>query len=200
MLVIGLTGGIGSGKTTVADLFAEHGIPIIDADVLAREVTLPDQPAFIAIVNHFGKAILLPDGTLNRKQLRQIIFDHANEKSWLEKLLHPLIRQILETRIKTLPGPYCIAVVPLLLEVTPYPFIDRILVIDAPTSLQIERVGKRDQVSADLVESIMKTQMKREHRLEKAHDVILNDGDLSHLATQVENLHKKYLAIAKEST
>ncbi len=116
MLVVGLTGGIGSGKSTVANLFAEHGVPIIDTDVLARDLTLPNQPALAAIAQHFGQTVLHPDGSLNRGTLRNIIFANEAERTWLEHLLHPLIRAEIKQQIQNLPSPYCIVVIPLLFE------------------------------------------------------------------------------------
>ena len=197
MLVIGLTGGVGSGKTTVANLFAERGIPIIDADVIAREVTLPAEPGLKQIVEHFGQAILLQDGTLNRGKLREIIFTQANERQWLEKLLHPLIRQRIEQRLQAITAPYCIVVIPLLFEVKPYPFINRILVIDAPPHLQIERVTARDRLDPSQIECIMNAQTSRNKRLMGAQDVILNDGNIAGLEPQVQKLHEIYLKTTK---
>src|SRR3990167_4504947 len=131
MLVIGLTGGIGSGKSTVADRFAEHGAPIIDTDIIAREVTEPNQPALEQIKSHFGAAIIATDGTLDRKKLRDYIFEHPHERLWLEKLLHPLILAQVKHLIQTTrSAPYCIVVIPLLAESKPFPFIHRILVVD----------------------------------------------------------------------
>ncbi|SRR5579883_171166 len=197
MLVIGLTGGIGSGKSTVARLFAERGIPIIDADLLAREVSRPGTPAFAAIVNHFGKEILLANGDLDRAQLRHLIFTDTKQRLWLEDLVHPLIRDKIEQQIAQLKAPYCVAVIPLLLEVKPYPFIDRILVVDAAESLQLQRAAARDQSNAAEIEAIVKSQINRQHRLAQAHDVIVNDGSVADLVPQVESLHQQYLAIAQ---
>jgi dephospho-CoA kinase len=193
MLIIGLTGGIGSGKSTVADLFAEYAVPIIDADVIAREVTEPSHPAFATIIDHFGKDLLLKNGLLDRAALRNLIFADTHQRDWLENLLHPLIRNEIEQRLKTLSAPYCIIVIPLLLEVKPYPFIDRILVIDAPEHKQIERVMSRDHVSKAHIEAILNTQIDRQHRLAQAHDIITNDGSLSDLKSQVEKWHQTYL-------
>ena len=197
MLVIGLTGGIGSGKSTVAELFSKHGVPVIDADVIAREVTQLDQPAFTSIIRHFsGHIIQKADGSLDRQKLRHIIFNNPEQRRWLENLLHPIIRAEIERRVKTLSAPYCVAVVPLLLEVTPYPFIDRILVVDAPESLQIERVVSRDKMDKSQIEAILKTQISREKRMKQAHDIIVNDG-VKDLKLQVDELHKKYLALSR---
>jgi dephospho-CoA kinase len=192
MLVIGLTGGIGSGKSTVADLFADLGVPIIDADAKAREVTQPDKPAFLNIVKHFGDDILLSNGTLDRAKLRNIIFSDSKERLWLENLLHPLIREEMQHEINHLTGPYCIAVIPLLLEVEFYSFINRILVVDASLDAQIVRVMTRDKMNKLAVEAILKTQATRVDRKARAQDIIINDGTLADLIPQVEKLHEKY--------
>lgn len=200
MLVIGLTGGIGSGKTTVANLFAELDVPIIDTDVIAREVTQPGQPALAEIEKHFGADILQADGTLNRAKLREIIFNHVNERHWLENLLHPRIRKNMEAQIHALSSPYCIAVIPLLLEVEFYSMVNRILVVDASQQAQIERVMQRDKVPHSQVESILKNQASRQDRVARAHDVITNDGRIEDLKAQVDALNKKYLDLASKST
>lgn len=192
MLVVGLTGGIGSGKSIVAQLFSDKGVPIIDADIIAREVTQPNMPAYFDIIKHFGSDIILPDDTINRSQLRHIIFTDTKERLWLEKLLHPLIRKEMEQRIKELSAPYCIAVIPLLFEVEFYAFINRTLVIDAPEKLQMSRVIARDHVPHSHIEAIIKTQASRENRLARAHDIISNDGEIKDLIPQVEKLHEKY--------
>lgn len=196
MLVIGLTGGIGSGKSTVAKLFSERGIPIIDADIVAREVTQPNKPAFKEIALHFGDEIL-HNGSLDRGKLRKIIFENAKQRRWLEELLHPIIRKEMEQEIKSFNTPYCIAVIPLLLEVEFYFFINRILVVDTSPELQIKRIMSRDKTSKSEVETILKTQATREARIAKAHDLIINDGKLEDLAQQVAKLHEKYLELAK---
>lgn len=198
MFVVGLTGGIGSGKSTVTALFAKHHVPIIDADVVAHDLTQPNQPAFTQIVQHFGNKILLQDGTLNRSALRQLIFTDTTQRLWLEGLLHPLIQHDMEEQIKALSSPYCIAVVPLLFEVECYSFINRILVIDSPEKAQIARVVARDQVKPAQIEAILKTQAAREDRVARAHDVITNDGDMANLVPQVDKLHQMYLRISGE--
>lgn len=196
MLVIGLTGGIGSGKTTVANLFAERGIPIIDADIVAREVTQPNTTAFEKIVKHFGNDILQSDGTLNRSKLREIIFQDVKQRLWLEELLHPIIRNAMRDKINEQTAPYLIAVIPLLLEVEFYSFINRILVVDAPEDQQINRVVVRDKSDKTQVEAILKTQASRADRKARAHDVIINDGNLADLIPQVEKLHVQYLQMS----
>lgn len=198
MLTIGLTGGIGSGKSTVADLFAEYGIPIIDADIIAREITLPNKPAYLEIIHHFGSTILLENKTLDRKKLRQLIFASASDRIWLEKLLHSLIRSEIERQIQTLASPYCIVAIPLLIETLPYSFIDRILVVDAPEDQQIKRVALRDHQSDSEIQAILKTQSTREQRLREADDVIHNDGSLDKLKLEVEKWHRIYLDLIKK--
>lgn len=190
MLIIGLTGGIGAGKSTVANLFAERGVPIIDADVIARELVLPKQPALMKIVNHFGPSILSSDGMLNRAQLRQIIFTDMKEREWLEKLLHPLIKKAIQAQIKRLTAPYCIAVIPLLFEVKPYPFINRILVVDATREIQRQRVDARDH--SHELEAIINAQLSREQKLARADDVITNNGTIADLIPQIDKLHSVY--------
>lgn len=197
MLVIGLTGGIGSGKSTVADRFAEHGVPIIDADLIAKELTLPDEPAFKAIVEHFGSSFVSKDGTLDRRKLREHIFNHVDERNWLEGCLHPLIVARMKEQIGLLKGaPYCIAVIPLLAESQAFPFIGRILVVDLPEEDQVERVLNRDKTNAAQVKAIIESQASRHDRLAIAHDVITNNGSLDDLITQVDALHKKYVNMA----
>lgn len=198
MLVIGLTGGIGTGKTTVSDLFAELGVPVIDADLIARELTKPGQPAFLEITKHFPD-IVLPNGKLNRKKLRTIIFNDPKERSWLEGLLHPVIEQKIYQRISAIFHPYCIVVVPLLLEVDSYPFIDRILVIDSPPDLQIKRVLDRDNAAIKTTKAIIDAQIEREQRLAQADDIIDNSGSLDELEQSVKNMHQFYWDLATSS-
>lgn len=199
MLVVGLTGGVGSGKTTVANMFGELGVPIVDADESARRVTERASPALAAIAKHFGDNILKADGNLDRAQLRRLVFADAKQRLWLESLLHPLIEEDMRQHIAGFKAPYCIAVIPLLLEVEFYSFINRILVVDASESEQVRRVQIRDNVDQQAVEAILKTQARREDRLAKAHDVIINEGDLAELMLQVKALHEKYLALRKIS-
>ena len=192
MLVVGLTGGVGAGKSIVGQLFSEEGVPVIDADVIAREVTKPNTPAYMEIVRHFGLSIVQPDQNINRSRLRHIIFTDTKQRLWLEKLLHPLIRKEMEAQIKKITTPYCIAIIPLLFEVEFYSFINRTLVVDAPEALQITRVMARDKVPKSHVETIINSQAQRESRLARTHDVIVNDGDIQALLPQVKELHEKY--------
>lgn len=195
MLVVGLTGGIGSGKSTVANLFAKLGVPIIDADIVARDVTTPDKPAFNSIVKHFGPEMVLENGTLDRAKLRQLIFNQPKQRLWLEKCLHPLIKDEMARQISQLTSPYCIAVIPLLLEVEFYSFINRILVVDASEAEQLKRTLSRDNISKADVEAILHSQASRADRRAKAHDVIMNDGMPEDLIPQVDKLHEKYLKL-----
>lgn len=195
-LVIGLTGGIGSGKTEVSNLFAKRGITIIDTDLISRAVVLPEQPAWHKIVEHFGAEILLKDQTLNRRLLRDKIFADQSERRWLESLLHPLIRQEMNQKIQAATSSYVIAVIPLLIETKPNPLIDRILVVDTTKELQLSRAMKRDHAELALIKAIMEQQASRQQRLTYADDVIENSGDLAQLGQAVENLHHKYLQIA----
>ena len=198
MFVVGLTGGIGAGKTTVAELFKEKNIPIIDADQVAKEITDNDENIIKRIKKHFGETILLPNGALNRSLLRKLIFQDSQQRLWLENLLHPLIKKRMEAALKVIDAPYCIAVIPLLFEVEFYSFIHRTLVVDTPQSKQVERVIKRDQLKREEVEAILKSQASRKNRLIRAHDVITNTKDLAYLQKQVDELHEKYLRLSQE--
>lgn len=195
--MIGLTGSIGSGKSTVANLFAERGAPVIDADVLAKEVTLPDTPAYQAIVDRFGKDVLNADGSIDRGSLREIIFHQPEERRWLEALLHPVILNRMREDIAKLRTPYCIAVIPLLLETEAAEFVQRILVVDTPEEAQIERAKLRDKSTSEQIKNIIKTQIPRDQRLTKADDVINNAGSQDELIKQVDNLHQMYLKLGK---
>lgn len=197
MLVIGLTGGIGSGKSTAAKLFAARGIAIVDTDHIAREVTAPGQPALDQIVKKFGEDILLPDHKLDRAKLRKIIFEDEEKRQWLEQLLHPLIRIKMYDQIQSSTSPYCITVIPLLLETKPDPIINRILVVDSKEEEQIERAQARDKLSRDEILAIIKTQVSRDKRLNAADDIIFNNAGLVELNEQVEKLHQFYLSLGR---
>ncbi|MDX1900375.1 MAG: dephospho-CoA kinase [Gammaproteobacteria bacterium] len=200
MLIIGLTGGIGSGKSTVAELFAAKHIPIIDTDKLSHELTHPGQPALKEIIQHFGETVLNDDKTLDRKKLRHIIFDQPSERKWLEQLLHPMIRKEMKDQIAQYKTPYCIVVIPLLTETTPDPIIQRILVVDTTKALQMHRTKNRDQLPAKTVSAILQSQSSRERRIQMADDVITNDGDLKDLAKQVDVLHQQYLEMSSKTS
>jgi dephospho-CoA kinase len=199
MLVIGLTGGIGSGKSTVADMFAGLGVPIIDMDRIARQIVEPGRPALKQITQTFGKDLIEPDGQLNRQRLSAIIFDSAEKRHQLEAILHPIIRQETEHQLAKLEAPYCIVVIPLLLESGLHSLIDRVLVVDVPESLQISRTMQRDGMSATQAEKILAAQVDRQSRLSAADDIINNNGELSELRHQVEHLDQQYRAQSENS-
>ncbi|RUO30556.1 dephospho-CoA kinase [Aliidiomarina sedimenti] len=194
--VVGVTGGIGSGKTTVTDAFAAKGIPVIDADVIAREMVAAGSDSLSDIARHFGPDILTAQGELDRAQLRQRIFADETEKEWLNQLLHPRIRHAIETRLNDADATYCILSAPLLLENKLTYLTDRVLVVDVPESLQIERTMARDNNSEAQVEAIIAAQMPRQQRLAQADDVLSNDGTVADVYDQVEVLHQQYLQAA----
>lgn len=195
-LKIGLAGGIGSGKSTVAELFRLHGVPVLDADMLTRELTRPGQPALEDIRALFGDDILDEEGRLRRDRLRERVFADDYLRRQLENLLHPRVYEQLETRSQNLTAPYVLWVVPLLLETAAGERVDRILVVDCPERSQIERVMARDRQRATDVEMIMKRQLPRQKRLRLADDVLINDHDIDHLRGEVARLHSRYLELA----
>lgn len=197
MLTIGLTGGIGSGKTTVAELFKLLGITVVDADEAARKVTIAEEPALDDIAQHFGETILNEDGTLDRKRLRSIIFKQPKERLWLENLLHPLIRDEMQKQVRLAQSPYCVVVIPLLTETQPHPLADRILVIDCSREMQIQRTRLRDEMTREEIEAILDTQANHHQRLAAADDIIINETDIDHLKEAVQYLHEKYLALTQ---
>ncbi|MCP8900230.1 dephospho-CoA kinase [Gilvimarinus xylanilyticus] len=196
-IIIGLTGGIGSGKSAAADLFAARGINIVDADIAAREVVEPGTVALQAIAEHFGPDILLADASLDRRALREIIFTHADEKKWLETLLHPAIRTLIKQQLNEASSAYTILVSPLLLETDQHTLVDRLLVIDCPEADQIQRAAARDQSGPERIKAIMANQLSRDARLAKADDILHNHASLADLETQVETLHQTYLSLAQ---
>ena len=201
MLIIGLTGGIGSGKSTVAHRFAELGIPVIDADIITRELVAPGQPALEEIAQQFGADLLLPSGALDRAQLRQRVFCQPNERKKLEAILHPKARIEAHRRIAALqdanpPPAYCILCVPLLIESGWQDLVQRILVVDTDREQQIQRTLQRDQLSRQQVNAIIDSQADRDTRLAVADDVISNNGDLHDLQAQIDALHQRYLQLA----
>ncbi len=200
MLRVGLTGGIGCGKSTVCRLFAELGVPIIDADVIARQLVAPGEPALNKLAANFGASILNADGSLNRAELRQLAFSDAGRKQQLDAILHPLIHDEIAARASELQTAYCILAIPLLLETRQKYVVDRILVVDCAPALQIERVMKRDNISVQQAEAIIATQVDRNLRLSAADDVINNSEAEDCLAEQVKNLHNLYLLLATTRT
>ncbi len=196
-LVIGLTGGIASGKTTVANLFRDHfDIDIVDADIIARQVVEKGSEGLKAIEQHFGASILTEQGELNRSELRQRIFANDEEKTWVNQLLHPMIRKKMEQELKQVVSPYALLVVPLLTENNLQHMADRVLVVDVDEETQIKRTVERDNVSPQQAEAILASQASRAQRLAIADDVIVNNTQNQRLLPQITELHKKYLAIS----
>ncbi|MBC2659609.1 dephospho-CoA kinase [Pseudomonas sp. MSSRFD41] len=193
--ILGLTGGIGSGKSAAAQHFIDLGIHVIDADHAARWVVEPGRPALEQIARHFGEGVLQADGQLDRAALRKLIFEDPQQRRWLEALLHPLIAEEIASHLARAQSPYAILVSPLLVESGQARMTQRILVIDAPQPLQIERTLLRDRVSEQQVQAILQAQASREERLRHADDVLVNDRDRAWLHSEVERLHHFYLTL-----
>lgn len=196
MLTIGLTGGIGCGKSTVTDLFKQRKIPVVDADDIAHDIVQPGQTALKTLEQHFGPRIISNDGSLNRGALRDIVFNNPKEKEILESILHPIIYNSLFAQLAQFTSPYGILSVPLLIETQHQKDVDRVLVIDCSESTQISRVKQRDQLSDDTISSIISAQCSRAFRLEHADEVITNEGSLEDLELHVQALHERYLKIS----
>lgn len=200
--IVGLTGGIGSGKSTIADLFAELGVPIIDADIVARQVVEKGSPLLSEIVQHFGANVLLENGELNRAYLRECIFQSEAEKTWLNNLLHPAIREEMLRQLHSQTADYVIWVVPLLIENNLTALCQRILVVDVEPQTQILRASRRDQNKVVMIENIMKSQVDRKTRLSFADDIVDNNGDLTEtlplLKQKVLELHHLYSELARK--
>ena len=203
MFIVGLTGGIGSGKSAAAARFRHHGVNVVDADQAARVVVEPGRPALDAIAEHFGTGVILPEGGLNRAALRKLVFDNPEERRWLEQLTHPLIREeiisSLTASAKTHSAPYAILESPLLLETNQSELVQRVCVVDIPEELQLARASARDANSVDQIRKIMAAQMPREERCARADDILDNRGSLEFLFAQVDALHEKYLQLAAHS-
>lgn len=195
-MVIGLTGGIGSGKTTVANLFGDYGIDIIDADIIAREVVEPNTTGLNAIVDKLGADILLTDGTLDRSKLRNAIFNQQQLKDWLNGLLHPLIREKMLSNISKATSPYCLLVVPLMVENNLQTMTHRLLVVDVDESVQIKRTQTRDNVAPEHVKKILMAQASRQNRNAAADDIISNNGNSAELKNKVAELHQEYIKMS----
>lgn len=196
---IGLTGGIASGKSALEKAFAAHGVVVADADLIARQVVAPGEPALAAVVEHFGAGVLLADGQLDRAALRVRVFGDPDQRRALEAILHPAIRARLEAICRAAPGPYAIAMVPLLTEGggrAAYPWLHRILVVDTPAAVQKARLMQRDGIDATLADQMMAAQASRAQRLALADDIVVNDGDIHHLQHAADALHLRYLALA----
>lgn len=196
MLIVGLTGGIASGKTTVSDLFAELGVPVVDADVAARRVVEPGQPALAELAAAFDDDILTDAGTLDRARLRERAFADAGLRQRLESILHPRIREHMDAEVAACDNDYVIMAVPLLVEGDLLDRVDRVLVVDVPEEVQIERLARRDGSSGEQAKAILAAQSPRQKRLDHADDVIDNTVDLERLRKQVRRLHEHYLALA----
>ncbi|MCP1583147.1 dephospho-CoA kinase [Pseudoxanthomonas mexicana] len=199
---IGLTGGIASGKSALEKAFAAHSIVVADADLLAREVVAPGEPALAAVVERFGRDVLQADGQLDRAALRVRVFGDPEQRRALEAILHPAIRARLEAICRAAPGPYAIATVPLLTEGggrAAYPWLHRILVVDTPAAVQKARLMQRDGIGATLADQMMAAQASRAERLALADDIVVNDGDLAHLQRAADQLHARYVALASST-
>ena len=191
--IVALSGGIASGKSTIANLFAQLGVPIIDADVIARQVVEIGTDAYKVIVKHFSQEILLPNNEIDRSQLRDIIFNNDHERLWLNNLLHPIIQEQTQIQIAKQTAAYVIWVVPLLVENNLHNFADRVLMVDTPEQLQLERLIQRDNIDESLAKKMISSQISSQKRLTYADDIIVNNGDLTSLTAQVNKLHQQYL-------
>jgi dephospho-CoA kinase len=195
ILKIGLTGGIGSGKSTACEIFSELGVPVIDADTIAHNVVKPGMPALQLIIDEFSVNIITKDGCLNRKKLRDRIFINETDRKKLENILHPIIYENISHEAENINFSYCIISIPLLLETGVSDIIDRILIIDVPKELQLSRASVRDNASLNDIEGIIQAQISRDDRLATADDVINNEGDIKNLRKQIYNLHEFYKSI-----
>ena len=194
MFTVILTGGIACGKSEVSRLFAKLGTPVIDADIISRQLVVAGSPALAEIVTKFGKEVLLPDGSLDRSRLRQLVFASEPEKKQLEQILHPRIHAEIQKQLVTLEGSYCILVIPLLVESKQDYQADRVLVVDCPVEIQRARLAKRDRIDNHLIDDMLASQASREQRLAIADDIIENNRGIDELEQQVLKLHQQYLA------
>jgi len=195
--LVGLTGGIGCGKTTVANAFSDHGISLVDADVVAREVVEPGSVGLEKIRAHFGDSVISTDGSLNRGHLREMIFAHPQHREWLNSLLHPLIRARMFELVDLAQSPYVILIAPLLFENGLDRLVNRTLVVDISPEVQIERTMARDKVSREQVNNIIASQISRTERVARADDIIDNSGDVADIAEKVNQLHNQYLTLSQ---
>ena len=197
MFSVGLTGGIASGKTTVSDLFARLDVPVIDTDVISRQLLTPGELAFHQVCEHFGTNILTANGEIDRAQLRRVVFAEPAQKNWLETMLHPLIFQRSHQAIVDhVRNNYVLVVVPLLFETNFQSLVDRILVVDCPAEQQIKRLMKRDDIDETLARSMLAQQLGNSERIARGHDIIENRSPNSELEPQVRTLHRRYLEMA----
>ena len=196
-LILGLTGGIGTGKSSVAAEFKNLGICIVNADEGSRAVVEPGKPALSKIASQFGDQIILSDGSLDRAALREIIFNNANKKQWLEELLHPIIRDWIVEHLNDSDSPYVILESPLLLETDQHELVDITLLIDLPVELQLERAGARDANNSKQIQRIIDSQMSREQKISKADWIFDNSGEKAMISLRVNQLHEKFLVLAQ---
>ena len=196
-LKVGLTGGIGSGKTTVTDMFAELSVPIIDADRISRESVKKGKPAYDKIIASFGEDVVDGSGELRRDYLRNLIFNDEKLKKQLESIIHPIVRNQITEYVEKVNHPYCIISIPLLFESGLQRTVDRILVVDTPEDLQVSRACARDSAHPEDIMKIIRSQVDRKERLRQADDIILNDRDMDYLKAQVADLNEKYINLAK---
>ena len=198
MFSVGLTGGIASGKTTISDLFAKIGVPVVDTDTISRQLLEPGELAFEQVCEHFGDDILDQDGKIDRRRLREIVFSQADEKTWLETMLHPLIFQRSHDAIlANAKSEYVLVVVPLLFETNYQSLVDRILVVDCPAEQQIERLMKRDRIDEALARKMLAQQLSNTERVARAHDIIDNRSETADLESQVAALNDFYLELSR---
>lgn len=198
-LKIGLTGGIGSGKTAVSDLFAAMGVPVIDADVISRSLLEPGTEATQRVISEFGQGIAATTNTIDRKKLREYVFDHSDARNKLEAILHPLVYERIKLETAAIKAPYCIIVIPLLFEAGHQDLVDRILVVDADRRTQVERVKSRDRTSEEEIQKILDSQIDAAERRAMADDVVENNGDIDSLKSEVNALDTRYRKLAGAS-
>lgn len=197
--VVGVTGGIGAGKSAVTDIFAEYNIVIVDADIVAREVVEPGSKILAQLADAFGPEILLPDGSLDRAQMRELVFSDEQAKQKLNQIIHPAIRQELLSQLEQADSPYVILAAPLLLENGLEKYVNTVVVVDVPEQLQLSRASQRDTVSKEQIAAIMQSQCSRQQRLDKADYLVDNSGNISELPGKVETLHLQLLALSKQN-
>jgi dephospho-CoA kinase len=197
-LLVGLTGGIASGKSLVGAMFVKLGAALVDTDVVAREVVAPGEPGLAAVAAAFGPSILLASGELNRPALRALVFADGDKRHTLEAILHPLIRARTRAKLAELETPYALVAVPLLVETSFRDLVDRVLVVDCPEAVQLERLVRRDAIPRDEALAMLRAQVDRATRLKAAHDVIDNSGTVDTTRRQVEQLHRRYLELAAQ--
>jgi dephospho-CoA kinase len=198
MFVLGVTGGIGSGKTVVTDFFSDLKIDVVDADIASRKAVEMGSSCLKEIEKHFGNEVILKNGDLNRQKLREIIFDKEDEKEWLEKLLHPQILNIINNELAESNTPYTILVSPLLFETGQSKLCNRTLLVDVNEKFQIERASLRDKVSKEQIKNIIEAQMPRSEKIRLADDVVSNDGTLESLKEKIISLHNSYLELSAQ--